>query len=118
MRRPSLAHGCGVVFLLLQLGLVLRARWVDERFFCWAPFDEASRYTTEVELAVRTLKTESVDRRYRYWSAGWENRSVHNFVSMVRQYESTYGRGDRARVRVTYSFNGHSNQVWHWPESR
>lgn len=117
MKRSGLqpAMAVGVAFLLLQLALVVRARFVDERFFCWAPFDEATRFETQVVIGGRTLSREETNRRYRHGSAGWENHSVHNVLRMIRQYESTYGRSDQAQVTVTYSINGHPSRIWTWP---
>jgi len=113
---PKKAHLLGIAFLAIQVFLVFRARFVSERFFCWAPFDEASRFETQVRIGSRVLSPEEANQRYRYWSAGWENRSVHNVIGMIRRYESTYGKGDSAEVVLTYSFNGHPAQVWRWPE--
>lgn len=109
-------HFLGAGFLLLQLALVIRARFVEERFFCWAPFDEATHFDTTVTIGEKTLTSAEIDQRYRYWSSGWENRSIHNFIGMVRRYETTHGLRDQAQVKVTYSFNGHPVRTWRWPE--
>ncbi len=111
-------HFLGAGFLLLQLALVIRARFVEERFFCWAPFDETSRYETKVTVGGKVLSEAEIGRRYRYRPSGWENRSIHNVIGIIRRYEQSYGRADHAEVTVTYSRNGSPAQTWRWPETQ
>jgi hypothetical protein len=108
-------HVAGLVFLALQIGAILQARFIPERFFCWAPFDEHSYFRIEVEVAGRRLSRAEVEARYRYRAEGWEPRSIHNVISIVRQYESSYGRGSDARVTIRYVVNGHPEETWTWP---
>jgi hypothetical protein len=108
-------HIAGLVFLALQVGAIVHARFIPERFFCWAPFDEHSYFRIEVEAAGRRLSRSEVEARYRYRAEGWEPRSIHNVISMVRQYESSYGRGSDAQVTIRYVVNGHPEKIWTWP---
>ena len=87
-------HLVGVAFLAIQLLSIVYARFVDERFFCWAPYDEHSRYAIGVTMGGRSLSEAEVASRYRYQAAGWEPRSIHNIISLVEQYEMTYGGAD------------------------
>ena len=110
-------HLAGLVFLGLQVLSIVYARFVPERFFCWAPYDERSQYRITVEVAGKQFSEKETGERYRYYPAGWEPRSIHNVISMVRQHERTYGRGENARVTIRYQTNGHGERVWTWPES-
>jgi hypothetical protein len=114
--RISGRHVAGVVFLALQVLSIAYARVIPERFFCWAPYDERSEYRIDVELNGQSLPAKEVAERYRYRANGWEARSVHNVISMVRQYESTYGKDDNARVTIHYQTNGRPKEAWQWPK--
>lgn len=110
-----LARGCGIVLLLAQLGLIAYSRTVSERFFCWAPYDQHSHYEVRVTAGGKELTPREISRRYRYKSGGWEQRSIHNLFSIIRQYETTYGRADGAEIVVRYSTNGRPEEEWRWP---
>lgn len=114
-RERCLLHLAGVAFLGAQLASILVAPFLPVRFFCWAPFDEHTRYSIEVAVDGRALGREEIARRYRYPQAAWEVRDIDNVISIVRQYERTYGAGDGARVTVTYRTNGHQERRWTWP---
>ena len=115
MRRPSWRIIAGVTFLLAQVASVTYARFVPQRFFCWAPYDMHTRFTVDVVLGGRQLSANEVARRYHYHSRGWEPRSIYNLQSMIRQYESTYGRDEHAQVSMRYEINGHPPVLWTWP---
>lgn len=109
-------HILGLSFLALQLGAIGYARFIPERFFCWAPYDQHSWYRVEVVVDGQYLTEAEIRARYRYGPRRWEQRSIHNVFSLIRQYESTYGKEDYARVTVTYETNGKPEAIWHWPE--
>ena len=123
LRTPDENHGLGfaqvlgILFLAAQLASICYARFIPEKFFAWAPYDQHSRYRIEVNLPSGSLAPRDVRRRYRYDDDGWETRNIANIISLVRQYERTYGAGDGARVRITYVTNGRTEQTWEWPES-
>ena len=102
----------GSVFLFLQLASVIYARFIPERFFCWAPYDEHSYYEIKVMIDGESLSRSEVNSRYRYKSKGWEPRSMDNIFSLVEQYEKTYGVNDNALVIIDYQTNGHKKQQW------
>ena len=106
----------GILFLCLQLAAVLAARFIPERFFCWAPYDEHSLLQTEVSILGKPLSPQEVADRYRYRMNGWEPRSIHNVFNLVRQYEQTYGRTDSALITIRYQTNGHPAKIWTYPE--
>jgi hypothetical protein len=109
-------HGVGIAFLGLQLLAIIHARFVPERFFCWGPYDEHSRYWIDVTIDGKPLPAEEISERYRYESSGWEVRRMRNVISIVRQYETSYGHADNALVTVSHEVNGRPLETWIWPE--
>lgn len=101
-----------MVFLLLQLFLILEARFIPERFFCWAPYDEHTYYEISVSINDQAISSNEIQDRYRVFAKGWEPRSIHNIFSIVEQYEATYGNNEKAEVTIWYSTNGHENRLW------
>ncbi|WCO02010.1 hypothetical protein [Psychroserpens ponticola] len=102
----------GILFLLLQVGSMTYARFIPERFFCWAPYDTHVKFEVFVTIDGNTLNPEDTEARYKYKMKGWEQRSIDNIFSLISQYERTYGKVDNAKVLMTYSINGHEEQEW------
>lgn len=102
----------GLLFLLLQVGGIIYARFVPERFFCWAPYDSHTLFETFVTIDGKTLTQQEAETRYQYKMKGWEQRSIDNIFSLISQYEDTYGKDDNAKVVVKYATNGHSQKEW------
>lgn len=102
----------GVAFLLLQIGSIIYARFIPERFFCWAPYDSHTEFETFVTINNYTLSFKEAEKRYHYKMNGWEQRSIANIFSIIKQYEATYGKNDNAKVIVKYKTNGHPLKVW------
>ena len=113
--RDRLLFAAGVAFLLLQGVLVVRARFVAAKDFCWAPHTTQVRYTIRTTAGGRALTDHEIALRYRVPATGWEAHSYRNLLDLVAQYERTYGARDRASVVVTYSINGRASRQWHWP---
>ncbi len=106
----------GIIFLILQLFAIGYARFIPERFFCWAPYDEHTRFEVKVSIDGRDLSPSEIATRYKYRPSGWEVRAIHNVFSQIRQYETAYGRAENAEVTVIYQTNGHPQQEWKWPQ--
>lgn len=102
----------GILFLTLQIVSVIYARFIPERFFCWAPYDNHTRFEVFVEIDGQVLSSVEAEERYQYKMKGWEQRSIHNIFSLIEQYESTYGEKVNAEVKVLYSTNGHAQKEW------
>jgi len=102
----------GILFLLLQVGSIIYARFIPERFFCWAPYDSHTKFEVFVTINGKTLSTEETVARYKYKMKAWEQRSIDNVISLVSQYENTYGKADNAEVIMIYSTNGHEEKEW------
>ena len=113
----SWRHWVGIAFLTAQLFVIAYARFTPERFFAWASYDEHSRYTIDVQINGASLSADEISARYRYSAQGWEPRAIHNVISLVRQYEMTYGESEKAKVTIHYAVNGQPPEIWTWPES-
>lgn len=105
-----------IIFFSLQIAGILVSRFTKTRFFCWAPYDEISFYDIDVSIDGKELDEEKISDRYRKPEYGRENRSIHNLISIIRQYETTYGKDDNASVELSFIKNGHSEKTWTWPE--
>jgi hypothetical protein len=107
--------------LLAQLVSVAWHRRSLEKYFCWAPYDQQTRYALSVAVGGRTLTDDEAAARYRirdFERAGgffWDQRAYGNVLGRIERYETTYGRGDAAKVSVRYSVNGRPEEVWTWP---
>jgi len=112
----SLRTVIAILFLALQVVLVIRAQFVDTREFCWAPHTTQVRYTIETVIDGKPLTQDEITRRYHIPADWWEAHSWRNVSKLLAQYERTYGRNDRARVRLRYSINGREPETWTWPE--
>ncbi len=108
----SIRYKIGLTFIIAQIVLIAVARFVPERFFCWAPFDEHSYVVINVLVDGKQLTNKEIERRYRYLSEGWEPRSINNVFNLIKQYELTYGKDDNATVEVKYSTNGNKERIW------
>lgn len=102
----------GILFLLLQVGSIIYARFIPERFFCWAPYDSHTLFETFVTIDGKTLSQQEAEARYNYKMRGWEQRSIDNIFLLISQYERTYGKHDNATVIVKYATNGHEEKEW------
>lgn len=99
----------------MQVVAIGYARFTPSRFFCWAPYDQLNVYSLHVTLGSSVLSQEEAVRRYRLRGYPRENRSIEHLFQIIRQYESTYGAGDSARVVVRYVTNGHPEKIWTYP---
>ena len=101
--------------LLFQVVMIVYARFVPSRYFCWAPFDIQTEYKLQVEVDGHALNAKEVRARYRRQQNGTDNRSPQHVMDIVQGYEETYGRSKPARVEMRYRVNGKQEQVWRWP---
>jgi hypothetical protein len=49
-----------VGFIVLQIGLIIQARFIPERFFCWAPHDAQVQYELDVTVTGKKLTPEEI----------------------------------------------------------
>jgi hypothetical protein len=106
----------GIAVLLIQVGLIIYARFIPERYFCWAPYDQCTQYSIEVSISGKPLEKGELWNRYRINPDDWDARSAANIISIVQRFESTLGTKDNARVTIHYTTNGHPERQWDWPE--
>ena len=108
----------GLIFLLFQAGMIVYARFTPSRYFCWAPYDSLSEYRIDVKVDGRSLGDEEIYQRYRMRAEGLDARSIQHLKNIIRQYEETYGRDDKAQVLLSYHTNGIPQPVWSWPPAQ
>jgi len=113
--RPPI-HPAVPIFLFVQILSVIIGLALPENHFNWVPYDELSPYEINVFVDDKQLSPDSVRTRYHRPARHRENRSIHNLIALVRQYERTYGRADHARVIIKYHTNGQTPCSWSWPE--
>ena len=106
----------GVALLVFQLAMIVYARFVPSRYFCWAPFDIQTEYKLQVTVNGRPLTSKEIRSRYRRPQTGADNRSPQHVIDIIQGYEENYGRNDRAQVMMRYRVNGKQEQVWRWPQ--
>jgi hypothetical protein len=104
-----------LIFAVQVVGMTY-ARFVPTRYLCWAPYDQISFYRIEALAEDRPLTQTQIQARYRVPAVGRENRSIHNLLSTIAQFEATYGRADAVQVRVTYCVNGGPEHTWTAPD--
>ncbi len=113
MRRVRLALACAL--LALELAGVVRARFVDTRWFCWAPHNQITEYVIEARVGEKALTEGEILTRYRLPARGLDDRCAFNVLEIVRLAEERYHRTDPARVTVIFRVNGHPPVEWRYP---
>src|ERR1700730_5021529 len=105
----------GAALLLFQVAMVIYARFVPSRYFCWAPFDTQTDYRWPANVGGRLLTPREVRARSRRPQVGTDNRSPQHVIDIVQGYEQRYGAADHAQVLMRYRVNGKQEQLWRWP---
>jgi hypothetical protein len=105
-----------LAILGFQVVMIVYARFVPSRYFCWAPYDIQTEYRLRVEVNGRDLTAPEIRSRYRRPARGTDNRSPQHVMDIVQGYEERYGRNDHARVVMRYRVNGKEEQTWRWPQ--
>ncbi len=100
------------IFILIQIGAIVYSRFTSQRFFCWAPYDIHTKFEATAIIKGKFFSANELKKRYKYKMAGWEQRSIYNVFSIIKQYETTYGKNDNAHVKVKYSINGYPERIW------
>jgi hypothetical protein len=104
----------GIAFLCFQLGLVVWARFVPQRYFCWAPHDSQVEYTLKVAINGRELDDKGIFERYRRHQKDRDVRAAANVQKMIVQRDTTYGQNDDVTVVMEYAINGIGQAPWLW----
>ena len=105
----------GVFLLAVQVGLVAHARFVPEKWFCWAPFDEHVAFSVQATVNGVELSPAEIAGRYRIRHDGArEYHALGNITSKLIQWERSYGREDEVTIRMKYRINGKEEKEWLW----
>ena len=104
----------GVSILVFQLAMIVYARFVPSRYFCWAPYDVQTDYQITTVVNGRRLTDSEIRARYRRSPRGTDNRSPQHVMDILQGYEERYGRKDHAQVTMRYRVNGKEEQLWRW----
>src|SRR5579872_1503913 len=116
MRTMSVRSGVGLALLLFQVAMIVHARFVPSRYFCWALYDVQTEYSLRVEINRRELSAQEILARYHRPQHGNDNRSPQHVIDILQGYEETYGKNDHAAVEMRYRVNGKQEQIWRWPQ--
>jgi hypothetical protein len=111
----KLRFALGVALLALQAGAIGRARFVDDRYFCWAPFDQQTKYSIAITVGDDGLAAAQIQSRYRRPAEGVDNRSAHHLFDIITRTEKKFEKWGRSRVLVRYSVNGRQEREWRYP---
>lgn len=104
----------GTALLLAQVAMIVRARFDEDRYFCWAPHDSQNQYEITAVLGGRTLDAKAIFARYHLPAIGVDPRTIEHVKDAIRARESQASRP--AAVDVRYRTNGHPMRSWKWPE--
>jgi hypothetical protein len=102
----------GLAILAFQLAMIVYARFVPSRYFCWAPYDVQTEYWITTVVKGRKLTAREVQARYRRPQHGTDNRSPQHVIDILQGYEEKYGSSDHAEVTMRYRVNGKEEQIW------
>ncbi len=116
----QLKRSFAIALLALQMGGVVYARLSPKRYFCWAPNDYVADYKLGVAVQGRELSSREILARYRLPEpfGVYENPAEH-IISLIHQYETTYGVKDHASVTLEWRLNNQGpTRRWEWPAAR
>jgi hypothetical protein len=105
----------GFCLLAIQLAGIAHSRTVQERYFCWAPYDIHTSYSIQTRIDGRDLSASEIRHRYNKPKQDRDNRSPFNVIDVIRRVERMRVT-EAAEVRLRYRVNGKAVQVWRWPE--
>ena len=98
--------------LVFQLAMIVYARFVPSRYFCWAPYDVQTEYWITTVVDGRKLTPAEIRTRYRRTQHGTDNRSPQHVIDILEGVEKQYHPDDHAAVTMRYRVNGKEERVW------
>lgn len=107
-------HGVTLCVIGLQVAGIMVARWVPERFFCWAPYDALHAYVIEASVNGHPLGENEILERYEVAARGTEHRSIAHLTETIRWIEER--AEEPATVVLRYTLNGGAQTEWHWSD--
>lgn len=121
VRRAAAAlAGCGwrgrvaLLILALQVAGLVRARFVTDRYFCWAPHDQQTQYHVRARVDGKELAPRQIMDRYGLMANGWDVHCWYHLIDLIETRERRE-RGRRAEVELTFRVNGGPEQRWTYP---
>ncbi|MCB1122048.1 MAG: hypothetical protein KJT03_10895 [Verrucomicrobiae bacterium] len=116
MPTDHLKRGIAILLILGQIAGIVVARFLPERYFSWAPYEEVTLYEIKASVDFKNLSPHEILERYGLTPVGRQDRSIHNVISILRWREKQDGQ--ESQVILTYSTNGGPQHVWQWPEDK
>ncbi|MFD2726055.1 hypothetical protein [Hyunsoonleella rubra] len=104
-------------FFGIQIAGIIIGRFTDVKYFCWAPYDQISKYSISVKVNGVQLSRDVIEERYHKPASSFENRNINNLKTIIQRYEKTYGKEDQAEVKLEYQTNKGEDQIWNWPRT-
>jgi hypothetical protein len=94
--------------------MIVHARFSEQRYFCWAPFDSHNEYEITAVVDNKVLSAKEIKGRYRLPYKSLNPRSIQHVKDIIEQYERTYGRSKPASVELKYTTNDLPQKSWVW----
>ena len=107
----------GIIYLVAQLGLIVYARFIPERYFCWAPHDMQTEFEFTAFVNGRELNENEIYQRFQMHKKDRNARAAANVKDVIVQHSRTYGKNDESLVIMNYTINGIPQEPWQWHHS-
>ena len=102
--------------LITQVVAVVRAFFVKDRYFAWAPYDEIVEFEIRAWTGGRELSTSEIWRLFHLPEYGRENRCAQHLFDQILSSQ-TGCSGSPVRIEMLYAINGKRPALWcHGPE--
>ncbi len=102
----------GIAILAVQVVVVVGALAGASWWFSWGPNDYLYQYRIDATVAGKPLDAADIEHRYHVDAGGIYENPIDGLLGLIRTYESTYGRNDRASVVVRYRLDNGREHVW------
>jgi hypothetical protein len=113
--RDSFRLWAGVLILAVQAVFIARARFTDQRYFCWAPYDSNYEYSIAVTHGGRALSPAEIAKRYTIPQEGLNQRAIREVIDTVMAVEERIDPREGTQAEIVWSCNGGEELMWHWP---
>src|SRR6185503_11237543 len=82
----------GIAFLIIQLLQIVHARFISERYFCWAPHDMQTEFELTVYVNGQELSPHEIYQRFQMDKKDRNSRAAANVKDIIIQHSRTYGK--------------------------
>ena len=104
----------GSTIILFQIAMMINARFVDARYFSFAPHDSQNEYQVDAVIDGKLLNDEAFYKRYRIKREHINPRAISHIRNILLQYENTYGKKNQSEITIKYQTNGGPMKYWRW----